>query len=59
MKGWRAPNFQQPKLIPPPPQPNNTTQNSFPPKQPQIPTQPAPNLNNKKVQPAYNNETTY
>jgi hypothetical protein len=59
LQGWRPQNFQQPTLMHPPPQPNNTIQNSVPPKQPQLPAQPAPNLNNKQVQPVYNNETTY
>jgi hypothetical protein len=45
--------------MPPPPKPNNTNQIIFPPKQPQLPTQHAPNSNNKQVQPVYNNETTY
>jgi hypothetical protein len=34
-------------------------QTSVPPKKPQLPTQPAPNPNNKQVQPVYNNDTTY
>jgi hypothetical protein len=59
-QGWRPQNFQQPALLPPPPPPqNNTTPNSVPPKKPQLPTQPAPNPNNKQVQPVYNNDTTY
>jgi hypothetical protein len=33
LQGWRPKNFHHPKLIPPP-QSNNTIQNSFPPKQP-------------------------
>jgi hypothetical protein len=57
-QGWRPQNFQ-PALLPPPPEPNNTTQNNFPPKQPQLPTRPAPNMNNKQVQHVYNNDTTY
>jgi hypothetical protein len=46
-QGWRPQNFQQPALMPPPPQPNNTIQNSVPPKQPQLPAQSSPNPNNK------------
>jgi hypothetical protein len=56
---WRPQSFQQATLLPLPPQPNNITQNNVPPKQPQLPSQPAPNPNNKKVQPMYNNDTNY
>jgi len=59
LRGWRPQNFQKPALMPPPPQINNTTQNSVPPKQPQLPAQPAPNPNNKQVQPVYNSKITY
>jgi len=35
-QGWRPKKFQQLALMPPPPQPNNTIQNSAPSKQPQL-----------------------
>jgi len=52
-QGWRPQNFQQPTLISLPPQ-NNAL-----PKKPQLPSQPAPNPNNKQFQLVYNNNTTY
>jgi len=45
--------------MPPHPQPNNTIQNSVPPKQPQLHNQSSPNPNNKHIQLAYNNEARY
>ena len=54
-----ATKFPTTYIISPPPQPNNTTQNNVLPKQPQLPTQPSPNPNNKEVQFVHNNDTTY
>lgn len=51
LTNWRP--QQQPALVPPP---TNPVQNKQPLRPPPMPAQPAPNPNNRQVQPVYNNE---